>query len=55
MKAVAKFLVAVAGAGVTSALTIWGPETSAGQVLVVVAAVLTAIGVWAVPNQAGTE
>lgn len=51
----AKFLVAVVGAGVTSALTIWGPETSVGQVLVVVAAVLTAVGVWATPNTPPAE
>lgn len=55
MKAVAKFLTAVVGAGVTSALTIWGPETGAGRVLVVISAVLTAVGVWAVPNVAEEE
>lgn len=47
----AKFLVAVAGAIVTSALTIWGPETNVGHILVILAAGLTAASVYAVRNE----
>lgn len=49
MKAL-KALVAVIGGAITSALTIWGPDTTVGQVLVVVAALLTAVSVYLVPN-----
>lgn len=46
----AKFIVAVLGAVVTSALTIWGPDTSVGHILVIASAALTAISVYAVKN-----
>ena len=51
MKPYLKFWAAVLGATVTTALTIWGPDTSTGQGLVVVAAFCTAIGVFAVENK----
>lgn len=47
----AKAIAAIGGAGVTAALGIWGPQTPVGQVLVVVAAVLTAVGVYMTPNK----
>ena len=47
----AKAVAAIVGAAVTAALGIWGPDTTVGQVLVVVAAVCTAAGVYLVPNQ----
>jgi hypothetical protein len=46
----AKAIVAILGAGVTSALTIWGPETSVGRFLVIASALLTAAAVYLVPN-----
>ena len=46
-----KFIAAVIGGAVTSALTIWGPDTSVGQVLVVASALITAISVYAFPNE----
>ena len=46
-----KAIVAVIGAVVTSALTIWGPDTSVGQVLVVASALVTALSVYAFPNE----
>jgi len=46
----AKAVVAILGAGVTAALGIWGPDTSVGRVLVIVAAICTAAGVYLVPN-----
>lgn len=46
-----KFIAAVVGAGVTSALQIWGPDTKVGQILTVVSAVLTAVAVYTVPNE----
>lgn len=47
----AKAIVAALGGAVTAALTIWGPETTVGQVLVIVSAALTALGVYATPNE----
>lgn len=49
--AYAKAVAAVIGAGVTAALGIWGPDSSAGQFLVVAAALCTAVGVYLVPNK----
>jgi hypothetical protein len=51
MKRYSKAVAAIVGAGVTAALGIWGPETPVGQVLVVVAAVLTAVSVYGVSNE----
>lgn len=45
-----KFIVAAVGGAITSALTIWGPDTTVGQVLVVASALITAISVYAFPN-----
>lgn len=50
MSKYAKAIVAVLGGVVTAALTIWGPDTQVGQILVVVSAGLTALGVYAYPN-----
>lgn len=46
----AKFIVAVLGAVVTSALTIWGPDTNIGHGLVIASTALTAISVYWVRN-----
>lgn len=46
-----KFIAALLGAGVTSALQIWGPDTQVGQVLTVVSAITTAAAVYAFPNE----
>lgn len=46
-----KFWAAIVGAGATTGLTIWGPETTVGKVLIVVAAVATAAAVYALPNE----
>ena len=46
-----KFIVAVIGAAVTSALQIWGPDTKVGQVLTVVSAITTAAAVYIFPNE----
>lgn len=46
-----KAIVAVIGGAVTSALTIWGPDTTVGQVLVVASAMITALSVYAFPNE----
>lgn len=46
-----KFWAALVGAGATSALSIWGPDTTAGQVATVVVALATAATVYAVPNE----
>lgn len=51
MNKYSKFIAAVAGAVVTSALTIWGPETNVGRILVIVSAGLTAATVYAVRNE----
>lgn len=51
MKPYLKFWAAVLGATVTTALTIWGPDTPVGQGLVVAAAFFTAVGVFAVENK----
>lgn len=45
-----KFVVAVIGAGVTSALTLTLPEDPAFKYLTIASAVLTAIAVYATPN-----
>jgi len=49
MKA-AKFWVGLIGAVVTSLLTVFGPGTRTYQVLTVVSALVTAAGVYLVPN-----
>ena len=46
-----KFWAALIGAGATAGLSIWGPDTTVGQVLIVAAAVATAAAVYAVPNE----
>ncbi len=46
-----KFYVGLAGAVVQAALQFVGPDGTAGQVLAVVAALLTAVGVYAFPNK----
>ena len=46
-----KFIVALLGAAVTSALQIWGPDTSAGQILTIASALLTAAAVYVFPNE----
>lgn len=46
----AKALVAAAGAGVLAAEAFWGPDTTAGRVLIIASAVLTVFGVWAAPR-----
>lgn len=45
-----KFWAALVGAAATTGLTIWGPDTTVGQILTVAAAVATAAAVWALPN-----
>ena len=51
MKAYTKAIVAVIGAGATAALQIWGPDTNVGRVLTVVSALVTAAGVYLLPNE----
>lgn len=46
----AKAIIAILGAAVTSALTLVGPEDQLFKILTVAAAVLTAAGVYLVPN-----
>ncbi len=46
----AKFVVAILGAGVTAALGLIGPGTDLFIVLTVLSAMLTAAGVFLVPN-----
>ncbi len=46
----AKFWVGLVGAIATSLLTVFGPDSRVGQVLVVVVALVTALGVYLVPN-----
>jgi hypothetical protein len=48
--AYAKFIVAVVGAGITAALTFAAPGTPVFEWLTIGSAVLTAIGVYFVPN-----
>lgn len=47
----AKFFVGLAGAVVAGALQFLGPDGTAGQLLTLAAAVITAIGVYVVPNR----
>lgn len=47
----AKFYVGLAGALVQAALQFVGPDGTAGQVLAIAAATLTAVGVYAWPNK----
>jgi hypothetical protein len=49
-----KAIVAAVGAVAATVLQIWGPEGTAGQVATIVVAVLTAAGVYQVPNQQPT-
>ncbi len=46
-----KFVVAIVGAGVTSALTLTAPDAVEFKYLTIASAVLTAILVYVVPNQ----
>ena len=48
--AYAKFIVAVVGAGISAALTFAAPDTPEFKWLTIGAAVLTAVGVYFVPN-----
>jgi hypothetical protein len=50
-----KTVIATAGGLITVALTIWGPETSVGSVLVSISAALTALSVYWFPNQGAPE
>lgn len=47
-----KFVVAVIGAGITSALTLTLPEDPAFKYLTIASAVVSAIAVYVVPNSA---
>lgn len=47
----AKFYVGLAGALVQGALQFVGPDGTAGQWLSLAAAVITAVGVYAIPNK----
>ena len=49
----AKAVVAAVGAGVLAAEAFWGPDTTAGRVLIIASAVLTVFGVWAAPRPPG--
>lgn len=46
----AKAYVALIGSIATAVLGVVGPETQVGAVLVIVAAIATAVGTWVVPN-----
>jgi hypothetical protein len=46
-----KFYVGLAGAVVVAAVQVWGPDGTVGKALTVVAAVLTAVGVYMAKNQ----
>ncbi|TSD68145.1 hypothetical protein [Aeromicrobium piscarium] len=48
----AKAIVALVGSIATALLTVYGPDTEVGHVLTVIAVIATAVGTWAVPNQA---
>ena len=48
----AKVVAAIVGAAITSALTVVGPDTDLFKILTVASAVITAVVVYAVPNQA---
>lgn len=45
-----KFYAAIIGAGITAALGVVGPDTDLFKILTVLAALVTAAGVYAVPN-----
>ncbi len=49
----AKFIVAALGGIATSVVSVWGADTTAGQVATIVLATLTAISVYVVPNTPG--
>lgn len=51
----AKAIVAIVGAALTASTAFWGTDTTAGRVIAVVLALLTATGVWAVPNRSRTS
>jgi len=46
-----KFIAALVGAAATSALTIWGPDTLAGKVAIVLIALAAAAAVYVFPNE----
>ncbi len=46
-----KFWAALVGAAATSGLGIFGPDSTVGQVLTILAAVATAAAVYVVPNE----
>jgi hypothetical protein len=48
----AKTVVAAVGAGLTAAAGFWGTDTTLGRFIVIGLAVVTAVGVYAVPNRA---
>ena len=49
-----KAIAAVGGSAVMAALSIWGPDTNVGRVLIILAAALTTLGVYALPNAPAT-
>lgn len=55
MQKYAKLIVAILGAGVTAALGIVSPDTELFSILTIAAAMLTAYGVYAVPNDKPLE
>ena len=55
MSRYAKAIVAILGAAVTSALTVWGPDTNVGRFLVIASAALTAAAVYQVPNTPASQ
>lgn len=50
MKHYAKAIIAILGAGITAALGIVSPDTDLFNVLTIAAAVVTAAGVYLIPN-----
>jgi hypothetical protein len=48
----AKAVVAALGAGLTAAAGFWGTDSTLGKFIVIALAVVTAVGVYAVPNWA---
>ncbi len=51
----AKSYVALLGSIAVALLTVYGPESTVGQVLTVVSVIATAFSTWAVPNASRTD
>jgi len=49
-----KAIAAIGGSAVTAALGIWESDTNIGRVLIILAAALTTLGVYALPNASAT-